>query len=267
MRTWQILMVIPALMAILALTGCGDTGGGRSVDETEPTGSADATSQQQEAAEPADTASDGAESANAAQQESTDDDSASEDAADADTPADDGQEGDAQKDDAEQQDASEDDAQEEDSAQETDEDADGPTELMEAFEDDGDVAELTIEGNDTMQFNKDRLTVEAGQMVRLTLEHVGQQPAQAMGHNVVVLEQGENAVAFGGAVGQEGGNLDNDYLPVEMRDRVIAFTDMIGGGETTTVEFKAPEEPGEYPFLCSFPGHFAQMNGVLEVQE
>jgi azurin len=139
-------------------------------------------------------------------------------------------------------------------------------EAMQAFSDDGDVAELTIEGNDLMQFDKKRMTVRPGQMVRLTLRHTGQLPAQAMGHNVVILEQGEDVFEFGADVGQAGGSLDNDYLPVSVRDRVVAFTKLIGGGETTTVEFRAPQEPGEYPFLCSFPGHFGQMNGIFEVQ-
>jgi len=137
---------------------------------------------------------------------------------------------------------------------------------MQAFEDDGKVAELTLEGNDLMQFDKKSLTVRAGQMVRLTLKHVGQLPAQAMGHNVVILQQGEVVFEFGADVGEAGGSPDDNYLPASVRNRVIAFTKIIGGGETTTVEFQAPQEAGDYPYLCSFPGHFAQMNGVMKVE-
>jgi len=139
------------------------------------------------------------------------------------------------------------------------------TPAMEAFRDDGAVVEIAIEGDDQIRFNIDRFTVGAGQMVRLTLTHVGSLPAQAMGHNVVILYPDDDVFEFGADVGENGGNLENGYMPEALRDRVVAFTSLVGGGETTTVEFQAPSEPGEYPFLCSFPGHFGQMNGIMEV--
>lgn len=137
---------------------------------------------------------------------------------------------------------------------------------MQAFSDDGNVAEIEIEGDDLMRYNLDAFSVEAGQMVRITLHHVGALPAAAMGHNVVVIYPDDDVMEFGGDVGLEGGSAANEYVPESLRDRVVAFTEMIGGGETTTVEFQAPSEPGEYPFLCSFPGHFPQMNGIMTVQ-
>jgi len=137
---------------------------------------------------------------------------------------------------------------------------------MQAFRDDGNVAEIAIEGNDLIRFSINRFTVKAGQMVRITLKHVGALPAQAMGHNVVVLYMGDDVFEFGADVGVQGGSAANDYVPASLRDRVIAFTRMIGGGETATVEFQAPDKPGDYPFLCAFPGHFAQMNGNMVVE-
>lgn len=138
---------------------------------------------------------------------------------------------------------------------------------MEAFEDEGSIAEIEIEGTDQMKYNIDEFSVEPGQMVRLTLEHVGNLPVDSMGHNVVIIEQGEDYMEFTADANEAGGALENDYLPASVRDRVIAYTDMIGGGETATVEFRAPEESGEYPFLCTFPGHAAQMNGIMKVGE
>jgi len=126
--------------------------------------------------------------------------------------------------------------------------------------------EIHIEGNDQMQFNLDRFAVPAGEEITLTLEHTGQLPVNAMGHNVVILKRGEDVRAFGQRVPQAGGSLDNDHLPESMRDRVLAFTDMIGGGETTTVTFTAPEEPGENGFLCTFPAHYTTMSGVMVVK-
>jgi azurin len=48
---------------------------------------------------------------------------------------------------------------------------------------------------------------------------------------------------------------------------VIAHTGLAGAGETVEVTFKVPAAAGEYPFLCSFPGHFqAGMKGTLAVK-
>lgn len=139
-------------------------------------------------------------------------------------------------------------------------------EPMVAFEDDGDVLEIRIEADDRMRFDTDEFTVGAGQMVRLTLVHVGGLPAQNMGHNVVILQQGDDPIDFGSDANEEGADFDNEFVPEPVRARVIAHTELVGGGETTTVEFRVPEEPGEYPFLCSFPGHFMQMNGQMVVE-
>ncbi len=147
--------------------------------------------------------------------------------------------------------------------------AEGPpaTAAMKAFKDDGDVAELTLSGNDQMQFDTRKLTARAGQMVRLTLKHTGQLPAQAMGHNVVIINKGQDIFEFGADVGEARGSVANHYVPEALLGRVVAYTRLIGGGQTATVEFQAPAEPGEFPFLCSFPGHFAQMNGTFEVTQ
>jgi azurin len=40
---------------------------------------------------------------------------------------------------------------------------------------------------------------------------------------------------------------------------------MIGGGESTVIEFVAPEA-GTYTYICSFPGHYAMMKGKLIVE-
>ena len=128
------------------------------------------------------------------------------------------------------------------------------------------VAQVRIGSTDQMQYTAREFTVDAGQQVELTLVHEGRLQAQVMGHNVVILQQGEESLAFGGEVMVQGGAMDNDYLPESMRDRVIAFTSMIGGGETTSVSFTAPDAPGEYVFVCTFPGHFGAMTGKMIVR-
>ncbi|MFM8986089.1 MAG: DUF6797 domain-containing protein, partial [Planctomycetia bacterium] len=57
----------------------------------------------------------------------------------------------------------------------------------------------------------------------------------------------------------------NQYVP--KTPDVIAYTDITPPGEASTISFTAPEQPGRYPFLCTFPGHWQLMNGVLMVGE
>lgn len=126
----------------------------------------------------------------------------------------------------------------------------------------GDTAYLTIEGNDAMQFNKKKLKVRAGQVVVLTLKHVGELPEAAMGHNWVLLQQGADLNAFGSAAVNAR---ETNYIPQQYKDQVIVHTDMLGGGEEDTITFEAPPA-GTYKFLCSFPGHYAMMQGDFVVE-
>lgn len=124
------------------------------------------------------------------------------------------------------------------------------------------VAELSLEGNDQMQFDKKEFRVKAGQTVRLTLTHTGTMAKNAMGHNFVLLEEGVDLAAFGQ---KSATAMDTDYIPASEEGSIIAHTKMLGGGESDTIEFTAPAA-GSYEFLCSFPGHYALMRGVFIVE-
>ena len=124
------------------------------------------------------------------------------------------------------------------------------------------VVELTIEGNDQMQYDKKTLEVVEGQTVKLTLSHVGKMNAQAMGHNWVLLKSGMDKAEF---ATKSIGAVNDGYIAPDYADQVIAHTKMLGGGESETIEFKAPAA-GTYDFLCSFPGHYALMNGQFIVK-
>ncbi|MEM1121967.1 MAG: azurin, partial [Bacteroidota bacterium] len=124
------------------------------------------------------------------------------------------------------------------------------------------VVKVEITGNDLMKYDKSELKVPAGTRVELTLKHSGQMRWDAMGHNVVILKPDTDVAAFcQRAVGAK----KNDYIPSDEFDEIIAYTAMIGGGETSTALFDAPEK-GTYDFVCSFPGHYAFMKGKFIVE-
>ena len=125
-----------------------------------------------------------------------------------------------------------------------------------------DTVRLEIHGNDQMEYNKDRLTVKAGQVVVLTLKHVGEMPENAMGHNWVLLKKGADKAAFA----QDAVNAkENDYIPDGRTKDIIAHTEMLGGGESDQITFKAPDK-GIYTYICSFPGHYVKMSGKFIVE-
>jgi len=124
--------------------------------------------------------------------------------------------------------------------------------------------EVTVEGNDAMQFNLKEIVVDkACQEYKVTLKHAGRLPKAAMGHNWVLTKEGDfQATAKDGMAAGAA----NDYLKPNDA-RVIAHTKMLGGGETDTVTFAVNKlQAGQsYTFFCSFPGHFAIMKGTLKL--
>jgi azurin len=123
------------------------------------------------------------------------------------------------------------------------------------------VVEITITGNDQMQFNLAEMKVKAGQTVRITLKHIGKMDKNLMGHNWVLLTPGTEIPEFGALAAAAKAT---DYIP-SGTDEVIAHTKMLGGGESDTIEFVAPAA-GTYDYICSFPGHYALMKGKFIVE-
>ena len=123
---------------------------------------------------------------------------------------------------------------------------------------------ITITGNDTMQFDKREFTVNSGEKVELEFKNIGKLPKIAMGHNLVILKKGISSLKFGQKVMSLGASATN-ALPEGSMEDVIAATKLLGPGENETLTFTAPE-PGDYQFVCSFPGHFAMMRGIMVVK-
>ncbi|OUU36931.1 MAG: hypothetical protein CBC16_09790 [Verrucomicrobia bacterium TMED56] len=123
---------------------------------------------------------------------------------------------------------------------------------------------VTITGNDTMQFDTKEFTVETGGKVELEFKNIGKLPKIAMGHNLVILKKGISSLKFGQKIMGMGASATNP-LPEASMDDVLAATKLLGPGEVDKITFTAPE-PGDYQFVCTFPGHFAMMRGIMVVK-
>lgn len=126
----------------------------------------------------------------------------------------------------------------------------------------GDENSIDLTGNDMMQFNKKEIRVKAGEEVTLTLRHIGKLDKKVMGHNFVLLKPGTDIQEFSLAASNAGES--EDWIPNDGQ-AVIVHTKMLGGGQSDTITFAAPE-PGTYDFICSFPGHSAMMRGKFIVE-
>lgn len=125
--------------------------------------------------------------------------------------------------------------------------------------------EVTVTADDTMRFSVSEIQAKVGEELTIRVENLGKLPKQAMGHNFVLLSDGADVAAFGNAAVAAAGN---EYIPTAepFSGLVVGHTKLLGPGEsdTLTVTFEAA---GSYPFLCSFPGHWALMKGTVVVTE
>lgn len=114
---------------------------------------------------------------------------------------------------------------------------------------------------DEMKFAETEFTARPGQQVTLTFNNTA--TSAAMQHNVVVVTS-EAAV---NEVGQAAlGAADTEYIPADKKALILAHTPLAAPGKSVTVTFIAPNEPGSYPYICTFPGHYMMMKGVMKVQ-
>jgi azurin len=123
---------------------------------------------------------------------------------------------------------------------------------------------IEITANDQMQYSSKTMEAKVGDTLIITLKNIGKLPKVAMGHNLAFLKPGTVLPTFATKCMTAGAS---DYIPADPESKalVVAHTKMLGGGESDTITFEA-KEAGSYPYLCTFPGHFAIMNGVLTIK-
>lgn len=132
------------------------------------------------------------------------------------------------------------------------------TDMPSGWENGADVqTELATEPG--LKYDREIITVSAGSRVALTFNN-----DDDMAHNVVITAP-ESADKVGQAAMNLGLDADDlEYVP--RIDEVLYHSSMLEPGQMETIYFEVPEEPGDYQFVCTFPGHYITMRGVLRVQ-
>jgi len=128
------------------------------------------------------------------------------------------------------------------------------------------VAEVVLTA-DKVQFIYDikEFTVKPGQKVKLTLinpaESVTRQP-----HNVIIVKPGKDMVV---GMAANAGLSDPAFLTtknaVPDSPEILFYSKLVQPGAQEVLEFTAPAEAGDYPYICTYPGHWAIMKGVMKV--
>lgn len=111
----------------------------------------------------------------------------------------------------------------------------------------------------SLRYATTRFDVTAGNTLELTLKNTCIMP-----HNLVLVAPGkaDAIVTQAMALGTDG--LAKHYVP-ESAD-VLAATKVINPKESETIKISVPKQPGDYPYLCTFPGHGTVMRGVMRVK-
>jgi azurin len=111
-----------------------------------------------------------------------------------------------------------------------------------------------------MMFDLKWFVVEAGKLVQIVLFN-----PDAMSHNLLVVKPG-SLKDVGIAATTMTMPTDPKAKPyVPDSPQVLQATRLLNWSETERLSFPAPKEPGEYPFVCTFPGHWVRMYGVMLV--
>jgi uncharacterized cupredoxin-like copper-binding protein len=106
----------------------------------------------------------------------------------------------------------------------------------------------------TLEFDPPRLSVKNGKRVRLRYVNDGTLP-----HNIVLPRNADDIDELAVAAYQAG---ETGYVPLNDKEKLIAWSTLASPGQTVEVIFVMPP-PGEYTYVCLFPGHSSSMFGTL----
>lgn len=102
--------------------------------------------------------------------------------------------------------------------------------------------------------------VAPGQQVEIVLRNTDVLP-----HNLVIVRPGAGEMVgrAADAMATDPDAFEKEFIPDS--PAVMYATRMLQEGESARLQFTAPEQEGNYPYICTFPAHWITMKGVMEV--
>ncbi|MEE2642944.1 MAG: PVC-type heme-binding CxxCH protein [Planctomycetota bacterium] len=116
-----------------------------------------------------------------------------------------------------------------------------------------------------MLFTVSRFDVRPGQPVKVVFTN-----PDATDHNLVFVRKGalEEVGMAANDMARDPKNANSDFIPRQKKHLILEASPMIGPTKKSLVavlRFTAPSEPGIYPYVCTFPGHWVIMKGNMVV--
>ena len=111
-----------------------------------------------------------------------------------------------------------------------------------------------------MKYDKQLITAKAGTTIKIVLEN-----RDFMQHNLVLIlpKTLEKVGAAADKLAQDPNGVKMNYVP--KMPEVLKATPLINPGGKYSLTIKLPDVPGDYSYICTFPGHWRLMKGVLRV--
>jgi uncharacterized cupredoxin-like copper-binding protein/glucose/arabinose dehydrogenase len=111
-----------------------------------------------------------------------------------------------------------------------------------------------------LKFDVKTITLKAGTKIKLTFNN-----NDDMLHNFVITAPAA-ATEVGALALKLGINGERlSYIPAT--SKVLYHTLLLQPGKSETIYFTAPQKPGDYEFVCTYPGHYMVMRGILKIEK
>lgn len=111
-----------------------------------------------------------------------------------------------------------------------------------------------------MRYDRKAFAVGPGMKVKVVFSN-----PDAMDHNMIFVQPGAGAQVALAAMMLGADGIKKNWTPES--DKIFAGSKMLSMGMKETIEFTAPKELGKYEYICTYPGHYQLMNGVMHVVE